>query len=115
VTCTVIATNGIGNSTASAASNSVTPTIAPFAYVPNALNGNVSVIDTATNTVVATIPVGSNPQGAAVHPSGGLVYVVNAGSNSVSVIDTASNTVMTTVPVGSNPQGAAVHPLGTFV
>ena len=33
----------------------------PFAYVPNSRSGTVSVIDTATNTVVATVPVGSDP------------------------------------------------------
>jgi YVTN family beta-propeller protein len=39
---------------------------APFAYVANLIAGSVSVIDTANNTVVATIPVGSGPFGVAV-------------------------------------------------
>ena len=44
---------------------------APFAYVSNGSNpGTVSVIDTATNTVVATVAVGSNPIGVAVTPDG---------------------------------------------
>jgi YVTN family beta-propeller protein len=30
-------------------------------YVANSASNNVSVIDTATNTVIATIPVGSHP------------------------------------------------------
>jgi YVTN family beta-propeller protein len=34
---------------------------APFAYVTNETDGTVSVIDTATNTVVATVPVGFAP------------------------------------------------------
>jgi YVTN family beta-propeller protein len=34
---------------------------APFAYVANGGDNTVSVIDTATNTVVATIPVGNVP------------------------------------------------------
>ena len=33
----------------------------PFAYVTNFENNTVSVIATATNTVVATVPVGSFP------------------------------------------------------
>ena len=41
---------------------------APFAYVTNSGSNNVSVIDTATNTVVATVPVGENPWGVAVTP-----------------------------------------------
>ena len=35
---------------------------APFAYVTNHDSRTVSVIDTATNTVVATVPVGISPQ-----------------------------------------------------
>jgi YVTN family beta-propeller protein len=37
-----------------------------FAYVTNSSSGNVLVIDTATNTVVATVPVGLGPFGVAV-------------------------------------------------
>jgi YVTN family beta-propeller protein len=73
-------------------------------YVGNQNSNDVSVIDTATNTVVATIPVGSFPAGIAVTPDGSKVYVANnVGSNTVSVIDTATNTVSATIPVGSNP------------
>ena len=34
---------------------------APFAYITDAGSNTVSVIDTATNTVVATVPVGIQP------------------------------------------------------
>ena len=34
----------------------------PFAYVANHDDGDVSVIDTANNTIVATVPVGLLPQ-----------------------------------------------------
>ena len=65
---------------------------APFLYVANGSDNTVSVIDTATNTVVGLpIPVGSNPQTLAVTPDGTKVYVTNAGSNNVSVIKTATN------------------------
>ena len=37
----------------------------PRAYVANNISDNVSVIDTTTNAVVATIPVGSAPRGVA--------------------------------------------------
>jgi YVTN family beta-propeller protein len=39
-----------------------------FAYVANKDSNTVSVIDTATNTVVATVPVGSAPIGVAITP-----------------------------------------------
>jgi YVTN family beta-propeller protein len=92
---------------------------APFAYVSNyGLHGEgstVSVIDTATNTVVATVTVGSGPIGVAVTPDGKQVYVTNQGSghsNTVSVIDAATNTVVATVTVGNAPNAVAVTPDG---
>jgi YVTN family beta-propeller protein len=90
---------------------------APFAYIANSGSDSVSVIDTATNTVVGPpIPVGSTPIGVAVNPAGTRVYVANSGSNSVSVIDTATNTVIgSPIPVGGQPIGVAVTPTGTRV
>ena len=88
---------------------------APFAYISNAWSDNVSVIDTATNSVVATVAVGSGPTGVAVNPADTRVYVTNRTSNTVSVIETATNTVLDTVAVGNGPIGVAVHPAGTRV
>ena len=48
------------------------------AYVTNAGGDTVSVIDTATNTVNATIPVGDRPSAVAVNPDGTLAYVANS-------------------------------------
>jgi len=67
------------------------------------------VIDTATNTVVATIGVGSAPMGIAVTPDGKHAYVANFNSASVSVIDTATNAVAT-VPVGIHPLAVGIIP-----
>ena len=86
-----------------------------FAYVANSNSGTVSVIDTATNTAVATIPVGNVPLGVAVTPDGTHVYVANVNDNTVSVIRTATNTVVKTIPVGLAPYGVAVTPYGTKV
>jgi len=88
---------------------------APFAYITNAGSDNVSVIDIDRNVVVATVPVGSSPQGVAVNTMGTRIYVGNAGSNSVSVIDAASNSIIATIPVGSEPSGVAVNAAGTRV
>ncbi len=80
---------------------------APFAYITNTGSDNVSVIDMATNTVVATVPVGDGPFGIAVDYLGPRIYVANRLSNNVSVIDMATNTVVATVPVGSGPSGVS--------
>ncbi len=85
----------------------------PFAYVANQYSAAVSVIDTATNSVVATIPVGNDPVEVAITPDGTRAYVTNQVDSTVSVINTATNTVFTTVPVGNTPTVIAITPDGT--
>ena len=91
---------------------------APFAYITNNASNNVSVIDTATNTVTATVNVGTTPYGVAVSPNGQNVYVANTDdfyNGTVSVIDTATNKVTATVKIGITPIGIAVSPNGQYV
>jgi YVTN family beta-propeller protein len=107
------------------ATNTVVETIAMFrpvavcltpdgrrAYVTNSSEtfGSVSVVDTASNTVTATIMIGPNAQGVALAPDGRRAYAASFGSDSAWVIDTATNTVITTVAVESAPVGVAVTP-----
>ncbi|WP_052727352.1 beta-propeller fold lactonase family protein [Methanosarcina siciliae] len=87
----------------------------PFAYIADLESNNVSVIDTATNIVTATVNMGNEPAGVAVNPDGTRVYVTNCMSNSVSVIDAAKNKVIDTVYVGSYPYGVAITPDKTKV
>jgi YVTN family beta-propeller protein len=60
----------------------------------------ISVINTFTNTVVGTVPIGVNPVGVVTILDGSKVYVTNAFDGSVSVINTATNKVTTIIPVG---------------
>lgn len=60
--------------------------------------GSVSVIDTASASIVATVPVGRDPAGLAVNRAGTRVYVANP-YDPVSVIDTANATVVGSLPV----------------
>ena len=80
-------------------------------------NKTVSVIDTATNTVIATIPVGNNPRGVAVSPDGKWVYVAcDEGSNKgIYIINAVKNKVTATVLVGFFPNAVAVAPDGKRV
>ena len=91
------------------------PTRAQNAYITNDGSNTVSVIDTTTNTVSATIPVGVGAFGVAVTPDSTKVYVTNQNSSTVSVIDAATNTVSTTIPGFSVPIGVAVTPDGSKV
>jgi uncharacterized protein (TIGR03437 family) len=82
------------------------------AYVANFGSGNVSVIDTSSNTVIATVMVGSQPQGIAVTPDGASVYVAHCGGD-VWVINTATNKVSTKFQAGACPTGVVITPDGT--
>ncbi|MFZ1583278.1 MAG: PKD-like domain-containing protein [Saprospiraceae bacterium] len=93
----------------------VTPFTAGMAYIPNYVSDNVSVINTATNAVVATIAVGNQPYGVSTSPDGSRVYVTNFGSDNVSVTNTATNTVMANIPVGYNSFGVSTSPDGSRV
>jgi YVTN family beta-propeller protein len=78
-------------------------------YVANMAGASVSVIDTATRTVLRTISVGAEPLGLAVTADGTRIYVANHSSDNVSVIDTALDKVIKTiVGVGPKPSGVAI-------
>ena len=80
--------------------------VAPASF---GLGGNVNVISTASNTVIATILVGL-PESVAITPDGTKVYVTVASTTSVAVINTALDMVTTMIPVGVSPRGIAFVP-----
>lgn len=94
------------------------PTDLNKVYVANQGNGTVSVVDSATNTKLTDIVVGSQPTWLAVSPTtaktvpitAAQIYVVNQGSGTVSVIDTGSDTVVKTISVGAGPTFATFDP-----
>ena len=83
------------------------------------MDGTVSVLNVGPSYAgyyapAATIPVGTEPYGIALTPTGRKLYVANARSNSVSVIDTASLRVTTTIAnVGPEPRGIAITNAGS--
>lgn len=84
-------------------------------YVANTEANSVSVIDTATNRVTATIPTGpfSGPYTLAISPDGRTVYAVNLDGNSVIEISTQTKSVVgAPIPVGKDPIGIAITPDG---
>jgi len=101
------------SSTASASTVQNASLAGSYAYITNSYSNTVSVISTITDTVTATVNVGSNPCGVAVTPDGKKVYVTGGGN--VSIIDTATNNVIATVPVRSDCIGVAVSPDGKKV
>jgi YVTN family beta-propeller protein len=96
----------------------VTDPVSGQIYVANSNSNSVSVIDTVTNTVVATIPTGALPRFITFTPDGSKAYVSLGNDSAVAVIDTATNSVTKTVPVGPPgfvPSGVQVSPDGSSV
>ena len=92
-----------------------------FAYVANRAARVVTVVDTAIDTVVATIPMPDGPpQYLAFSPDGSRLYVSifndpDRSINEVAVLDTQTNTVLTTIKVGTRPYALAVKPDGSEI
>jgi YVTN family beta-propeller protein len=110
-------------------------------YVALNMTNEVAAIDTATNTLIKRIPVGTYPYTTVMSADGSKVYVSNWGgripapgdttdgmfpvavdprtgipiSGTVSVIDTASNAVVRTIETGLHPTGLALSPSGDRV
>ena len=85
-----------------------------FVYAISTGSDIASVIDTATNTVIATIGVGDAPRGIAFSPNGETAYVPTL--TDVYVIRTSDHTVTTAVTTpGDALSGIDVTPDGQFV
>jgi YVTN family beta-propeller protein len=86
----------------------------PFLYVANGISNNVTVVNLSTNSTAATIPAGTQPQGAVVSADGRTVYIANAFGG-ISVIDTSTNTVTATIADSSVPIGLALNSSGSIL
>jgi YVTN family beta-propeller protein len=109
-----------------ASSNASTPLPAgELAYVTNEDSQELTIIDTRTDSVVATIPVGTRPRGVRVAPDGRTVFVALSGSpkcppsmpdeeceklkadkskDGIAVVDVAARKVTRVLPGGSDPE-----------
>ncbi|MDE1821935.1 MAG: hypothetical protein KGI98_13930 [Euryarchaeota archaeon] len=78
-------------------------------FVGNSCGDSLSVISAASQSVVATIALGSgnDAEGVAYDTSNGYVYTANPGSGTISVVDAATNSVLATLPGGYFPWGIA--------
>lgn len=77
-------------------------------FVTNYGSDSLSVLDGATDKVVATLPVGKSPRGVTVWPQARRVYVANSGDHTVSVVDAFSLQTVATLKVGGSPQNVRV-------
>ena len=87
-------------------------------YAANYGSNDVSMINTTTNAVVATVHVDGGPRALACNPSGAYLYAAAYDSNFVSVINTATNAVVATAIVSffpEQPSALACTPSGAYL
>ncbi|MDE1880709.1 MAG: hypothetical protein KGI89_09195, partial [Euryarchaeota archaeon] len=85
------------------ACNSVTGTI----FATNYYSDNVSVIDSATGKLQATVQIGTGPDGLAFDPTNHDVYVADQAMDTVDVVDPISGRTIASAPVGLPPYSVA--------
>ena len=68
-------------------------------------SASVIVVDVASRTKVAEVPVGGQATDVAFNPDGSRAYVSNRLDDTVSVVDTATRLVVQVIPVGDEPHG----------
>ncbi len=102
----------------SVATPAPTPTPAPggeLAFVANTGSNDLSMIDTVSNQVVATVAVGQRPDGLAVAPSGARAFVLTTGSldsGNLRIVDLTAPGASTTLNLDNGPQGLVITPDG---
>ena len=96
---------------------------APRIYVTNEVSGDMTVIDSGTNNVIATVPLGKRPRGIHASPDGKTIYVALSGSpiagpgvdestlpppdksaDGIGVFDVAQNKIVRVIKGGSDPE-----------
>lgn len=95
------------------ASASTAPALAATLYVTNTRAESISVIDTETLDVVATIPLGrGKPNRIVFHPDGKTAWVVYDKSHDLGVVDAEARKLVRRVKIGGNPYNLAFTPDG---
>ncbi len=79
-------------------------------YAANWGTDNVTVIDGATNTIVATIPTAAEPSYFCYNSQGNKVYCTHYTSGLVSVIDAGVDTVLVVIPAGPYASSICYNP-----
>ncbi len=88
---------------------------APLAYASNEGSASVSVIDTSTDKVVATLKIGEKPRGIALSADGNRLYLSDQTANALVVVDTAKRAEIARVKLGDSPEAIYLSPDGRFV
>jgi YVTN family beta-propeller protein len=82
------------------------------AYVSNQVSGSVSVIATASGSVINNIWGFSCPFQSVITRDGSKLLVSSQCDDSLKVVNLATNTIINSIPSGPNPRGIALTPDG---
>jgi YVTN family beta-propeller protein len=84
-----------------------------FGYISDGGANAVVVFDRSSLATVATIPVGTHPDGIVFEPATQTVWAFNGGSKDVTVVDASTRKVVATIPLPGRPEFPAVDGNGT--
>jgi YVTN family beta-propeller protein len=87
--------------------------VGKFGYISDGGGNAVVVFDRSTLATVATIPVGTNPDGIVFEPATQTVWAFNGRSKDVTVVDAATRKAVATIPLPGKPEFPAVDGNGT--
>ncbi|WP_348266393.1 YncE family protein [Edaphobacter sp. DSM 109919] len=85
-----------------------------YGYISDGRAGAVVVFDRASLKTLASIPVGTNPDGIVFEPVTKTVWAFNGRSSDVSVIDTATRKVVATIALPGKPEFPVADGKGTI-
>ena len=88
-------------------------TAGKLGYISDGGGNAVVVFDRSNLSTVATIPVGTNPDGIVFEPATQTVWAFNGRSKDASVIDAATQKVVATIALPGKPEFPAVDGTGT--
>lgn len=113
---------GTATATATLTVGADVPARKPFAYITNAWDNDVSVLDLDSNNVIGRIKLGEPGElpidfGCAVSPDGDMVYIASQAGG-ISVISAAANAVVRNLPLPANsiaisPDGKVLYAIST--
>ena len=103
-------------------------------YVTNEASGDLTVINAADNTVIATVPIGKRPRGIQISPDRQTVFIALSGSpfagpeadkenlppadktaDGIGLVDVQRNQLVKLLPAGSDPEQFAITPDGSMI
>ncbi len=85
-----------------------------YVFVPNRNSANVAIIDTDTDTLVATVPVGNVPHQVAVSDTLGKMIASNTEDNTISIINLKTLKPEATIKLGNEPEHMEISPNGAI-